>query len=127
MQRSAILAGTLAVAALAPAAASETAQAARTDRADCPDRLEGTYSKRYRQVRHRFGRRAPGRNIRRWGVLYRGTVFDATCGELARSRRQLNQLLTVPEPVMVSRAVPPPQPPAGVQSDSNVAALPACT
>jgi hypothetical protein len=111
------------VAATAIAALPATA---RADRSDCPRKLERSYSKHYRQVAHRHGKRAPGRNLRRWGVLFKGTVFDATCGEIRRSNGQLVRLLTAP-PVMYSKPVPPPQPPAGVASDSNMAALPSCT
>jgi hypothetical protein len=99
---------------------------ARADHSQCAATLENSYSHRYVQVAHTLGRRAPGRNIRRWGVLYKGTVFDATCGELRRSRGQLERLLSAP-PLMVSRAVSPAQPPAGVKSDFNQAALPSCT
>jgi hypothetical protein len=99
---------------------------AHADRADCAHRLERAYSRGYHKVRRAHGTRAPGRNIRRDGVLFHGTVFDATCGELRRSRRQLQQLLAAP-PIMRSVPVPPAQPPAGVQTDTNVAALPECT
>jgi hypothetical protein len=53
------------VAATAIAALPATA---RADRSDCPRKLERAYSKHYRQVAHRHGKRAPGRNLRRWGV-----------------------------------------------------------
>jgi hypothetical protein len=99
---------------------------AEADRADCAPGLERAYTSSYKKVRRVHGTRAPGRNIRRDGVLFRGTVFDATCGELRRSRRQLQQLLAAP-PIMRSVPVPPAQPPAGVQTDTNVAALPECT
>ena len=99
---------------------------ASADRSDCPRKLERSYSKHYRQVARRHGKRAPGRNIRKHGVLFRRVVFRATCGELRRSDHQLERLLTAP-PIMYSQNVPPAQPPAGVQSDFNVAALPSCT
>jgi Transglycosylase-like domain len=87
------------------------------DRADCPRKLERTYSKGWHKVRRVHGKRAPGRNIRRHGVRFRGTTFDATCGELRRSRRQLDRLL-LPQPYSGLRttAVPPAQPPAGVRT-----------
>jgi hypothetical protein len=96
--------------------------AAEADRSDCHRKLERTYSKHYRQVAHRLGRRAPGRNIRKYGVRFRHTTFDAVCSELRRSDRQLRRLLTSP-PYSYSKAVPPPQPPAGVKSDQTVASL----
>ena len=110
---------------LAVAIPATQAEAAR-DRADCGKKLERKYSSHYKKVAKRHGTRAPGRNIRKYGVLFKGNTFDATCGEIKRSNRQLVKLLIAP-PIMYSRNVPPPQPPAGVQSDFNVAALPACT
>ena len=93
---------------------------ASADRADCSRGLERSYSKHYRQVAKRHGTRAPGRNIRKWGVLYRKNVFNATCGEIRRSNGQLKRLLTSP-PYSHSRAVAPAQPPGGVKSDQTVA------
>jgi hypothetical protein len=92
---------------------------AHADRADCAHRLERAYSRGYHKVRRAHGTRAPGRNIRRDGVLFHGTVFDATCGELRRSRRQLQQLLAAPRPYRTTPTAtvtptPPAQPPAGV-------------
>ena len=101
-------------------AAVVTAMLAPTgDRADCPRPLERTYSRHYRRVARRHGKRAPGRNIRKHGVRFRGHGFDAVCSELRRSDRQLHQLLKSP-PYSHSKAVPPPQPPAGVRSDETV-------
>jgi hypothetical protein len=106
--------------------------AAPTDHADCSAGLEGAYAKHYRQVAREHGARAPGRNIRHWGVRYwlksshRWRIRDARCSELRESNAQLKRLLVAPQQ-MVSRAVPPPQPPAGVSSDRNVASLPECT
>lgn len=113
---------------LAPivATAAAVAPAPHHDHSDCARPLERSYSHAYKQVRRKHGTRAPGRNIRKNGVLFRGHVFDATCGELRRSRTQLRQLLRAPR-LMYSRAVPPPQPPAGVKSDFDQAALPDCT
>jgi hypothetical protein len=102
------------VAATAIAALPATA---RADRSDCPRKLERAYSKHYRQVAHRLGKRAPGRNIRRWGVLFKGTTFDATCGEIRRSNGQLKRLLVRPSyPTLTRQAIQPAQPPAGVAS-----------
>jgi hypothetical protein len=107
----------VAVAAVATAALPATAQA---DRSDCSKSLERSYSKHWHKVRQVQGRRAPGRNIRRWGVRFRGVTFDATCGELRRSRGQLKRLLDAP-PYARQQAVPPAQPPAGVKSARTVA------
>jgi hypothetical protein len=110
----------LAVAALALVAAASSAlpaHAQANDRSDCPRALERSYTKHYNEVRHRHGKRAPGRNIRKWGVLFKRHVFDATCGELRRSRGQLKRLLTRPRyPTLVRQPTSPAQPPAGVSS-----------
>ena len=91
--------------------------AAQADRSDCSRKLERTYTAKWHKVRHVHGQRAPGRNIRRDGVRFRGVTFDATCGELRRSRRQLQRLLRRPAyPGLRTEAVPPPQPPGGVQT-----------
>jgi hypothetical protein len=107
-------------------------QVATADMADCSRKLERSYSKHYRMVAHRLGTRAPGRNIRKHGVLYihkthrhgkkryTETVFNAMCGEIRRSNKQLLKLLASP-PYSHSQAVPPQQPPAGVSSDRTVA------
>jgi hypothetical protein len=117
----------MATAALVPDVAS-------ADYSDCSRKLERSYSKRHHQVENRLGTRAPGRNIRERGVLYISkvrrngkkryieTVFDATCGEIRRSLRQLKKLLISP-PYSYSKAVPPPQPPAGVMADQTAASL----
>ena len=89
---------------------------AYADRSDCKRKLERAYSREYKKVRKTHGVRAPGRNIRERGVLFKGTVFDAVCSELHRSLRQLKKLMVSP-PYSYSRAGPPPQPPAGVRSD----------
>lgn len=112
----------------AVAAAAVAAPAnALADHSDCPRALERSYSSKYRQVAHKHGTRAPGRNIRKYGVrfVYRGdaSIFEATCGELRRSRRQLRRLLRRPRPwpaQIATAAVPPPQPPAGVSSAQQV-------
>jgi hypothetical protein len=111
------------LAALAMTALPASAQA---DRSDCNEPLETTYSHRYFAVRDQHGRRAPGRNIRRWGIVRHGRTRDASCKEIARSAQQLRRLLRAPK-LMHSTAVPPRQPPAGVQSDFNKASLPDCT
>lgn len=98
------------------------AQPAAADRSDCKRKVERSYRVHYKKVAKMHGTRAPGRNIRKNGVLFRKVTFDATCGELRRSTRQLKRLLRPPVySTLVRSAVPPPQPPAGVQS-SGVAA-----
>jgi hypothetical protein len=94
MRTHATLAGLAATIALTTSLSA--AQPAEADHADCAHSLERAYTSSYKKVRRAHGTRAPGRNIRRDGVLFRGTVFDATCGELRRSRRQLQQLLAAP-------------------------------
>jgi hypothetical protein len=111
------------VAALAIAALPSSAQA---DHSSCDKPLETTYSNRYYAVKKAHGTRAPGRNIRKWGVLRHGHTRDATCKQIARSAQQLRRLLTAPK-LMHSVPVPPPQKPAGVSSDRDVASLPDCT
>jgi hypothetical protein len=91
---------------------------AYADRSDCKRKLERAYSREYNKVRKTHGVRAPGRNIRKHGVKFKGIVFDAVCSELSRSLRQLKKLMVSP-PYSYSKAVPPPQPPAGVRSDST--------
>lgn len=108
-----LAAGSLATLALAP-------EARAADRSNCNKDLERSYSKHYRQVAQRLGKRAPGRNIRKYGIRFKGTTFDAMCSEIRRSNRQLEKLLVSP-PFSHSRAVPPQQPPGGVMSDQTVA------
>lgn len=104
--------------AVALATAVASSSVASADRADCSHKLERDYSRHYRQVAKRLGTRAPGRNIRKYGVRFRKITFDAVCSELRRSDRQLQRLLNSP-PYSYSKAVPPSQPPAGVKSDFN--------
>lgn len=52
------------------------------------------YSAHYYAVRELHGVRAPGRNIRRYGVRVGRRVRAATAAEVARSIRQLRALLT---------------------------------
>jgi hypothetical protein len=55
--------------------------------------LKATYSGLYHAVAHRHGTRAPGRNIRRWGVKSHRSVRAASDRELARSIRTLRSML----------------------------------
>jgi hypothetical protein len=119
-----------ALAALIPTPATET-----PINPDCAPGLERAYTKHYQQVRQRHGQRAPGRQIRKLGIRYdtrpdgqRGPwkIRPAKCHELRQSNQQLKALLYDP-PAMTSKAVPPPQAPAGVQTDTDQANLPDCT
>jgi hypothetical protein len=116
----AVMSRLLVVSAVTVAASLLAPNVASADMSDCSHGLERSYSKHYRQVHNRLGARAPGRNIRKYGVLYKGTTFHAVCSEIRRSNRQLLALLSSP-PYSHSEAVPPSQPPAGVESDKTVA------
>lgn len=111
--RTLVIAAALVAAICLPATAS-------ADKADCSAKLESSYTAHYNKVAKQHGKRAPGRNIRKYGVLFKKVVFETTCGELRRSNKQLKALLAAPA-YAHSVPVPPAQPPAGVQSDSTVA------
>jgi len=87
-----------------------------------------TYSALYHAVKHKYGARAPGRNIRKYGIKYdvyadgeRGPweTRKAKYTELRDSIRQLRTLLRPARRLLVRRAVPPPQSPAGVMSSTQ--------
>jgi hypothetical protein len=107
--------------------------------------LYNTYSGLYHAVKDKDGSRAPGRNIRRYGVRFKWVSEDhtrkhwgerpPTAAEVATSIRQLRNLL---HPHV--EAAPPAQPPAGVLTPvtpatpaaaaparSTSSDLPACT
>jgi hypothetical protein len=99
---------------------------ASADMADCSKKLERSYSRFYKKVAKTHGTRAPGRNIRKQGVRVSWrkhvTVFEATCGELRKSRKQLKKLLAPPVyPTLSRTAVDPAQRPAAVQSSGYTA------
>lgn len=78
----------------------------------------------YFAVRHKDGKRAPGRQILRWGVRHRRHVQPATAKEVANSIRQLRALL---HPHLVAGL--PRQAPAGVMSvgaDGTLQRIAAC-
>ena len=123
---------TLIAVVIAPVAITALPATAQADRSDCPRKLERSYSKHYRMVAKRHGTRAPGRNIRKQGMLVtwgkngrHKAAFDAMCSELRTSRRQLRKLLTPPRvrwpAQLATAAVPPPQRPSGVSSSGTVA------
>lgn len=112
---------TVAASLLAPNVASAD------DKAGCPRKLERSYSKHYDKVARVHGTRAPGRNIRKWGVVKRNqTVRFARCSEIRRSLRQLKSLLAPPPApytnvsTAVTAATDPAQMPSGVQTATTV-------
>ena len=87
-------------------------------------RERAKYLNLYFAVKHKEGKRAPGRQILRQGVKHGDSVRPATAKEVARSIRQLRILLN---PMLVAR--PPGQPPSSVQSfgaGSTLSAIAAC-
>jgi hypothetical protein len=92
--------------------------------------LKQQYSAYYHAVKDKHGTRAPGRNIRRYGIRFDiganhrpgpWSTRDPTYHELGVSIRQLKVLLRPAHSYLVRRAVPPGQPPAGVMSSSQSA------
>lgn len=63
------------------------------DRSDCRRSVESAYSRRYRQTARRLGRRAPGRNIRLYGLT---NHRRAQCRHLTRSIRTFDRWLAPP-------------------------------
>jgi hypothetical protein len=94
---------------------------AHADRADCSSQLEKAYSSHYHKVARKLNKRAPGRNIRKWGVTRHHKVHDASCHELRASLHTLRNLAT---PASAGLAVPAPVTGAAAASPSS---LPACT
>jgi hypothetical protein len=64
------------------------------DQADCSSHLEAAYSGNYHAVATKLGKRSPGRNIRKLGVLRRSNAKarDATRHELRASLATLRAL-----------------------------------
>lgn len=82
------------------------------------------YLNLYFAVRHKEGKRAPGRQILRQGTRHHHKVKAATAKEVARSIRQLRALL---HPHLVAQL--PQQAPAGVYTvgaDGTLSAIAAC-
>lgn len=108
---------TLAVAALIFASASVAAQAPPAPT------LQAMYQGKYAKVKHRFGARAPGRNILKYGVVTsRHRIRGATWHEVAVSIRVLRTMLHPPVP-----PAPRSSSGTGVQVPSYGGGLPACT
>lgn len=92
------------------------------------------YSAQYYAVKHKMGKRAPGRNIRKLGVRIRvhhgaHAVRPSRCHEIAVSLRQLRTLrarVPWPGPPLLTRTVGGKLAPAGVMQSGVAAHLPAC-
>lgn len=115
MQRTLAVALVTALAVVSPALASQ------------PRKRElNKYSSLYHAVKHEHGKRAPGRNIRRYGVRWHGHVRAATARDIARSIRTLRALRS---PLL--GPAPPPVPPSGAMTarapaGGTLAAIRAC-
>lgn len=79
------------------------------------------YLNLYFAVRHKEGKRAPGRQILKQGVRHHHKVKPATAKEVAQSIRQLRMLL---HPML--SAQPPAQAPGGVLTARAVGGVAAC-
>jgi soluble lytic murein transglycosylase-like protein len=89
--------------------------------------MKQRYSALYHAVKKRHGSRAPGRNIRKLGIRF-DVKADGKAGpwqtrpakpsEIRTSIRQLRTLLRPARSLLVRRAVPPGQAPAGVLKPS---------
>lgn len=111
---------TIAAVGVAAMLAPDTAGA---NMADCSRKLERKANKHRNQVIKIHGKRSPGRDIIRHGVLFhykrhsKGIVFRTTQGECHRYNRQLKKLIrAAPYPTLDRESVPPRQPPAGTQT-----------
>lgn len=93
-----------------------SATTASADMANCGKKLERSYTKMFhkvdRKARHGvLAKDAAGRNIRRFGVKWRGVVFYPTCHDLRRVRGHLKALdAPAPLPLLVRTAVKPRRP-----------------
>lgn len=87
--------------------------------------LRRLYSAYYYAVRDRHGRRAPGRNIRRFGVKSARGVRTATSRELARSIRTFRRWLH-PAPVVAAVAASSPTVTASI-AQPVTGGMPDCT
>lgn len=87
---------------------------------------KATYSGLWHAVRHVHGTRAPGRNIRKWGIRMKAGTRAASAREVAGSIRRL-RALRLPR----LAPAPPPNPPSGVMTarapaGGTLAAIRAC-
>jgi len=69
------------------------APAAQADRSDCRKSVETSYSRHYYATAHKLGKRAPGRNIRKYGLA---NGNRAQCRHLKRSLRTFQRWLAPP-------------------------------
>lgn len=87
------------------------------------------YEHAYHAVAHKFGRRAPGRNIVRWGLPRR----RATDARIVQSTAVLERMLAPPPPppppapVAQAVAAPSAAPVASASSSGSSGSLPSCT
>jgi hypothetical protein len=106
------------------------ASPARADRADCSSHLEKAYSSHYHKVARKLSKRAPGRNIRKWGVYRHHKVRNAPCHELRASLHKLRSMVA-PPPTRGSAGVAAPAAVGGTSQPAGTAAggsgLPSCT
>jgi hypothetical protein len=123
MRKVAIACLSMAAILLVPTSAAE----AKAKRTSCSNtKLVNSYSANYHAVANLHGKRAPGRNIRKWGL---SESRKSACRHLARSLRTLRSMRM---PARASRFVstgPPSQPPAGTQTvhaGGTLAAIAAC-
>ena len=108
MRRLAIVAMSMATILLVPASAAE----AKAKRTSCnADKLLGSYSASYHAVKREHGRRAPGRNIRKWGL---SKARKSKCRHIAKSLRTL-RAMRFPGARML-KAGRPHVPPAGTRT-----------
>ena len=107
-----------AVTAAALVVVSAPADAANRFKPDCSERLIKSANKHRAIVIDRHGKRAPGRDIVKWGRIGPNQQpHTVGCKTLKRYRNQLIQLHAVPRYTTLSRtAVDPHRPPAGVQT-----------
>jgi len=109
MRRFAIVAISMAATLLVPVSAE-----AKAKRTSCGNaKLVNSYSANYHAVRDLHGKRAPGRNIRKWGL---SSGQKSKCAHLARSLRTLRSMRMPPPAARLVTTGPPPQPPAGTQT-----------
>ena len=106
-------------------AATITVGAVDAPRTVCTDReLRNSYSAQYHAVRQEQGKRAPGRNIRKWGL---SNGKPSRCRHLAKSLRILRAKRHQGAYLLVQ--APPKQPPAGIptpRAGGTLAAIRAC-
>jgi hypothetical protein len=111
MRKFAIVAMSMATTLLVPTAAAEAKQTPGTS---CNNtKLVNSYSANYHAVRKLHGKRAPGRNIRRWGL---SNGQDSKCRHLAKSLRTLRAMRMPAPAARFVTTGPPSQPPAGTQT-----------